>query len=72
MIPYFKQRPGMGSNMMQSYMERQLGSIHDASAPAWSNYKDKIIAFLSGAFVLIVLPYIHIGKYSVVWLRLQD
>ncbi|KAK3575856.1 hypothetical protein CHS0354_034452 [Potamilus streckersoni] len=56
-----------GGNMIQSYMERQLTSLHHASVPSVTNYKDKVIAFLTGALVIILLPYIHIG---IIYLKL--
>ncbi|XP_052784355.1 uncharacterized protein LOC128220129 isoform X2 [Mya arenaria] len=63
MLGFQKQKAGIGSNMMQSYVERQLGSIHGASAPAMSNYKEKIVSFLLGAVAITLLPYFHIGIF---------
>lgn len=50
--------------MIQSYMERQLGSLHDASAPSVASYKDKVISFLIGVLAIVLLPYLHIGEFE--------
>lgn len=68
MLGYKKPKPGIGSNMIQNYMERQLLNLHDTSAPSVTNYKDKVFAFLAGALTLIILPYLHIGVFHLmIW-----
>ncbi|KAL4220273.1 hypothetical protein ACF0H5_020680 [Mactra antiquata] len=68
MIGHNRQKSGNGSNVIQSYMGRQLSSLHDSSAPSMSNYKDKVIAFLVGTLTIVILPYLHIGVYHLmIW-----
>lgn len=62
MYGFSKQKSGIGSNMIQSYMERQLNTLHSSSAPSVTNYKDKVFSFFVGALTIILLPYFHIGK----------
>ena len=62
MVYFSKTRGGVGSNMMQSYMESRLQGLHDTSSASVSNYKDKVVSFFIGAFTIILLPYIHLGK----------
>lgn len=62
MYGFSKQKSGIGSNMIQSYMERQLNTLHSSSAPSVTNYRDKVISFFVGALTIILLPYFHIGK----------
>ena len=66
MVYFSKARSGVGSNMIQSYMERRLQGLHDTSSPSVSNYKDKILSFLVGALTIILLPYLHLGKPSTI------
>lgn len=61
MYGFSKQKSSLGSNMMQNYMEKQMHSLHDTSAPSLTNYRDKLISFLVGIITITVLPYIHIG-----------
>ena len=61
---FSKTRGGVGSNMMQSYVENRLQGLHDTSRASVSNYKDKVISFFVGALTIILLPYIHLGKSS--------
>ncbi|KAH3852219.1 hypothetical protein DPMN_094720 [Dreissena polymorpha] len=61
----------IGGNMMQSYMERQLGSLHDSSAPSVTSYKDNVFSFIIGTFVISILPYLHIGVVHL-WMWVPD
>ena len=63
MIYFNKNRSGVGSNMIQSYMESQLQGLHDTSKASVTNYKDKVLSFIAGALTIILLPYIHLGKH---------
>ncbi|XP_041348737.1 uncharacterized protein LOC121368171 isoform X2 [Gigantopelta aegis] len=51
---------------MKNYMEKQLTELHYSSSGF--NFNDKLVAFILGAFVLIILPFIHIGIfYKMIW-----
>jgi hypothetical protein len=63
MYGFSKQKSGIGSNMIQNYMEKQMNTLHSSSSQSVTNYKDKVISFLMGALVLVLLPYFHIGKF---------
>lgn len=62
MNSFYKQRGTMGGNLIQTYVERRMDNIHNASASSVTIYKEKMISILCGTFVLVILPYIHIGK----------
>ena len=59
-----KNRSGVGSNMIQSYMESRLQGLHDTSSSSVTNYKDKVLSFIVGALTIILLPYLHLGTYD--------
>ncbi|XP_060606236.1 uncharacterized protein LOC132758573 [Ruditapes philippinarum] len=68
MYGFSKQKSGIGSNMIQNYMEKQMSTLHSSSSQSVTNYKDKVISFLMGALVLVLLPYFHIGIYHLkIW-----
>lgn len=64
MVYFNKDRSGVGSNMIQSYMESRLQGLHDTSSASVSNYKDKVLSFIVGALTIILLPYVHLGKFD--------
>lgn len=66
MVYFNKDRSGVGSNMIQSYMESRLQGLHDTSSASVSNYKDKVLSFIVGALTIILLPYVHLGLFHMV------
>lgn len=50
-----------GSNLMESYVEDRLTTIHKTSEQSVKNYRQKTIAFLIACVVIISLPYLHLG-----------
>lgn len=50
-----------GSNVMENFVEQKLMALHNTSETSVKNYKQKTIAFLTAAVVIISLPYIHFG-----------
>ncbi|KAL5003898.1 hypothetical protein ScPMuIL_017354 [Solemya velum] len=67
-MSFSKNRPSPGSNMMQSFVERQLTDLHYTCSQSVSNYRDKVLAFFFGATMVVLLPYLHIGVfYMKIW-----
>ncbi|XP_052104605.1 uncharacterized protein LOC127737749 [Mytilus californianus] len=53
--------PKTGSNFMENYVEQRLTTIHNTSEQSVKNYRQKVITFFVGLFIIITLPYIHLG-----------
>ena len=55
--------PKTGGNFMENYVEKRLTTIHNTSEQSVKNYKQKVITFFVGLFIIVTLPYIHLGKF---------
>ncbi|XP_061165034.1 uncharacterized protein LOC133173988 [Saccostrea echinata] len=55
-------------NFVQTFLESRLTTLHNTSAPSVTNYKLKVISFVVAAFLISLLPILHIGVfYAQIW-----